>query len=139
MATTVLGCLREALDVLAALAPTLEQAILAAASQAYVILDGTLLRIDRVAMASGNDRIFYSGKHKARGVNVQVIADQAGRLIWASPALPGARHDAGAALHHGLPQAFEAAGVKAFADTAYTDSSKISRSPFRVFATTGPH
>jgi hypothetical protein len=36
-------------------------------------------------MASGRDRPYYSGKHKAHGVNVQVIADPAGRLIWASP------------------------------------------------------
>jgi hypothetical protein len=27
-----------------------------------VILDGTLLRIDRVGMAGGRDRPFYSGK-----------------------------------------------------------------------------
>jgi hypothetical protein len=40
-----------------------------------VILDGTLLRIDRVGMASGYDRAFYSGKHKAHGLNVRVIAD----------------------------------------------------------------
>ena len=59
-------------------------------------LNGTLLRIDRVAMASKGGRRYYSGKYKAHGVNVQVIADPAGRLIWASPALPGARHDAGA-------------------------------------------
>jgi hypothetical protein len=45
-----------------------------------VILDGTLLRIDRVGMAGGRDRPFYSGK-------------PAGRLIWVSPALPDARHD----------------------------------------------
>jgi DDE superfamily endonuclease len=69
-----------------------------------VILDGTLLRIDRVAMASGRDRPYYFGKHKAHGVNVQVIADPAGRLIWASPALPGARHDMGAATEQGRVQ-----------------------------------
>ena len=50
--TTVYRYLREALDVLAALAPTLEQAIEVAARKAFVILDGTLLRIDRVGMAS---------------------------------------------------------------------------------------
>jgi hypothetical protein len=61
-----------------------------AARKAFVIIDGTLLRIDRVGMASGRDRPYYSGKHKCHGVNVQVIADPAGRLIWASPALPGA-------------------------------------------------
>jgi len=50
-----------------------------------VILDGTLLSIDRVGMASGYDRRFFSGEHKRHGVNVQVIADPAGRLAWASP------------------------------------------------------
>lgn len=68
--------LREALNVLAALAPSLEQAVQAAAQKAYVILDGTLLRTDRVVMASGSDRAYYLGKYKAHGLNVQVIADQ---------------------------------------------------------------
>ena len=68
--TTAYRYLREALAVLAALAPTLAQAIQIAAAKAYVTLDGTLLRIDRVAMACKNDRAYYSGKHKAHGVNV---------------------------------------------------------------------
>jgi hypothetical protein len=51
--TTAYRYLREALQVIAALAPTLEQAMRVAATKAYVTLDGTLLRIDRVAMASG--------------------------------------------------------------------------------------
>jgi hypothetical protein len=29
--------------------------------EAFVILDGTLLRIDRVAMTAGRDRPYYSG------------------------------------------------------------------------------
>jgi len=36
--------------VLAALAPTLHQAIKVARHKAFVVLDGTLLRIDRVGM-----------------------------------------------------------------------------------------
>jgi hypothetical protein len=32
-------------------------------------------------MASGYDRGFFSGKHKRHSVNVQVIADPAGRLV----------------------------------------------------------
>ena len=52
-------------------------------------------------------------------MNVQVIADPAGRLIWASPALPGARHDMGAAREHGIVEAINTAGVQAVADTAY--------------------
>lgn len=129
--TTAYRYLREALNVLAALAPTLEQAITVAARKAYVVLDGTLLRIDRVAMASKNDRPFYSGKHKCHGVNVQVLADPVGRLIWASPALPGARHDAGAAAEHGIPDALATAGVTAFADTAYNGVGPTIRAPFR--------
>jgi hypothetical protein len=41
-------------------------------------------------MTSGHDRAFYSGKHKRHGLNVQVIADPIGRLVWISPVLPGA-------------------------------------------------
>jgi hypothetical protein len=73
--TTVFRYIREALDVLAALAPTLHHAITVSAGKAFVILDGTLLSIDRVAMSSGRDRPYYSGKHKRHGVNVQVLAD----------------------------------------------------------------
>jgi hypothetical protein len=44
-----------------------------------------------------DQRPYYFGKHKRHGVTVQVIADCKGRLIWASPALPGAVHDLTAA------------------------------------------
>ncbi|GAA3386297.1 transposase family protein [Cryptosporangium minutisporangium] len=117
--STVYRYITEGLTLLAAMAPSLEDAMAVAAGKAYVILDGSLLRIDRVAMASGNDRPYYSGKHKAHGVNVQVIADPAGRLIWVSPPLPGARHDIAAAREHGIPTALENAGIQAFGDTGY--------------------
>ena len=51
---------REAITLLAAMAPTLEQAIEVASRKAYVILDGTLLRIDRVGMTSGHDRVYVA-------------------------------------------------------------------------------
>ena len=54
--STVYRYLREALELLAAMAPTLAEAIAVAAGKAYVILDGTLLRIDRVGMTGGRDR-----------------------------------------------------------------------------------
>ena len=56
--STVYRYPREAITLLAAMAPTLEQAIEVASRKAYVILDGTLLRIDRVGMTSGHDRVF---------------------------------------------------------------------------------
>jgi hypothetical protein len=120
--TTVFRYIREAIELLAALAPTLHEAITLAARKAFVIVDGTLLRIDRVGMGSGRDRPYYSGKHKCHGMNVQVIADPAGRIVWASPALPGARHDMGAAREHGILDALTAAGVRVIADNGYRGS-----------------
>jgi hypothetical protein len=116
---TVFRYIREALDLLAAMASPLAEAVEVSRRKAFVIVDGTLLRIDRVGMTGGRDRPFYSGKHKRHGVNVQVLADPAGRLIWTSPALPGARHDMGAAREHGLIAALEAAEVRVIADSAY--------------------
>ncbi len=129
--TTAYRYLREGLKVLAALAPSLSEAIEKARTKAYVTLDGTLLRIDRVGMASGHDRPYFSGKHKCHGVNVQVIADPVGRLIWASPAVPGARHDARAATEHAIPAALEAADIQAYADTAYYGLGPAIRVPYR--------
>jgi hypothetical protein len=59
--TTVFSYIREGIDVLAAIAPTLDQSLDLARRKAFVILDGTLLSIDWVAMASGRGRAFYSG------------------------------------------------------------------------------
>jgi len=129
--TTVFRYIREGIDVLAAVAPTLDQALDVARRKAFVILDGTLISIDRIGMASGYDRAFFSGKHKRHGVNVQVIADSAGRLVWASPALPGARHDMGAAREHGIIDALNAAGVHTVADTAYQGGGPAIRVPQR--------
>ena len=44
---------------------------------AYAILDGTLIPIDRVA----DQKPYYSGKHKRRGINVPVIAGAAGSSL----------------------------------------------------------
>ncbi|NEB75902.1 IS5/IS1182 family transposase, partial [Streptomyces sp. SID14478] len=96
--STVYRYVTEAVDLLATLAPTLAQAVRAASMKAYVLLDGTLLAIDRIAA----DRPFYSGKHHKHGINVQVIAGPFGELLWASPALPGAVHDVRAAREHGI-------------------------------------
>lgn len=129
--TTVFRYIREALDVLAAMAVSLDTAIGVARRKAFVIVDGTLPRIDRVGMTGGWDRPFYSGKHKRHGLNVQVLADPAGRLIWTSPALPGARHDMGAAREHGLLAALERTGVRVIADSAYRGAGANVEVPHR--------
>ncbi|MCN9244539.1 transposase family protein [Streptomyces sp. RY43-2] len=110
--TTAYRYVTEAVELLAALAPSLADAVRAASMKAFVMLDGTLLPIDRIAA----DRPFYSGKHKKHGMNVQVIAAPFGRLLWASPALPGAVHDVRAAREHGIVDALAEAGIRCWAD-----------------------
>ena len=124
--TTAYRYIAEAVDLLAALAPTLAEAMKTASTKAFVILDGTLLPIDRIAA----DRPFYSGKHKKHGMNVQVITDPTGRLLWASPALPGAIHDIKAARTHGIIDALEEAGVECWADKGYRGAGGTVRVPY---------
>jgi hypothetical protein len=116
----------EAVEVLATLAPDLRTAARTASTKAFVILDGTLLSIGRIAA----DRPFYSGKHKKHGMNVQVITDPTRRLLWASPALPGAVHDIKAARTHGIIDALEEAGVECWADKGYRGAGGTIRLPY---------
>lgn len=60
--TTAWRYVREAVDLLAVLADTLQAAIERAARLAYAIVDGTLIPIDRLA----DDKPYYSGKHQRR-------------------------------------------------------------------------
>lgn len=117
----------EAIEVLAALAPKLEEAMAVAATKAFVILDGALLPIDRIAA----DRPYYSGKHKRHGMNVQVLTAPFGRVIWASPALPGAVHDIKAARTHGILDALNTANIRCWADKAYQGAGPAVRVPYR--------
>ena len=95
--------------------------------KAFVILDGTLLPIDRIAA----DSPYCSGKHKRHGMNIQVLADPFGRLLWAPPALPGSTHDLTAVRHHGIIDALTEAVLKCWADKAYQGAGGPVRVPFR--------
>ena len=68
----------ETVALLAARSPNLYTALRAAkqAGHAFVVIDGTLIPVDRVAA----DRPFYSGKHRKHGMNLQVIAARPGRF-----------------------------------------------------------
>ncbi|WP_405676412.1 transposase family protein [Streptomyces sp. NBC_00868] len=124
---TVYRYIREAVEVLAAQAQTLAEAMTTVRTKAYVILDSTLLPIDRIAA----DTPYYSGKHKRHGMNVQVITDPFSRLLWASAALPGSTHDLTAAREHGIIDALATAGLKCWADKAYQEAGRHVRVPFR--------
>jgi hypothetical protein len=82
---------------------------------AYVIIDGTLVPIDRVAA----DRPFFSGKHKRHGVNLQVIASPDGTILWVSGQLPGSTHDTAAARIWNILAALRQAGLIALGDKGY--------------------
>src|SRR5215469_3545493 len=115
--TTAWRYVNETVELLAARAPKLRGAVRDAvkAGYAYVILDGTLIPVDRVAA----DRPFYSGKHKRHGMNLQVIASPGGDIVWVSGALPGSVHDKKAEWIWGVLDELEAAGLVTLADKGY--------------------
>ena len=126
--TTAWRYVNETVELLAARAPKLRTAVGDAtrAGQAYVILDGTLIPIDRVAA----DRPFYSGKHKKHGMNLQVIASPDGDILWVSGALPGSVHDKKAEWIWGVLAGLEAAGLIVLADKGYQGST-YTKIPYR--------
>lgn len=52
-------------------------------------------------------------------MNVQVVTDPGGRLLWISPALPGRTHDLTAARTHRIIRICERQDVPILADLAY--------------------
>src|SRR4051795_10204835 len=75
---TAFRYLPEALDVIAAHAPALDDVLADAhaAGLPFLVLDGTLVPTDRVAArAERGHHLWYSGKHHAFGGNVQVVFD----------------------------------------------------------------
>jgi len=120
--------IQETVALLAARAPKLRQAVRDAkkAGHAYVVLDGTLIPVDRVAA----DRPFYSGKHKKHGMNLQVIASPHGDILWVSGALPGSVHDKKAEWIWGVLAELEAAGLVTLADKGYLGSN-YAKIPYR--------
>jgi hypothetical protein len=93
----------------------------------YVLLDGTLAECDRV----GDSRADFSQKHRRHGVNMQVVADPAGNLLWISPALPGRTHDLTAARTHHIIRICERQGVPVLADRAYIGAGSWVTTPIR--------
>ncbi|SEE69726.1 Helix-turn-helix of DDE superfamily endonuclease [Streptomyces sp. 2231.1] len=81
----------------------------------FILLDGPLAECDRV----GDGRADYSHKHRRHGVNVQVVTDPGGRLLWLSPALPGRSQDLTAAPTHRIIRIYERQGVPILANLAY--------------------
>lgn len=90
----------------------------------FVLLDGTLAECDRV----GDSRADYSAKHRRHGVNVQVVTDPAGEVLWISPALPGRTHDLTAARTHRIIRICERQGAPILAEPSPPKPSSLWRS-----------
>ncbi|MFS4107230.1 transposase family protein [Streptomyces sp. PD-S100-1] len=95
--------------------------------QDYVLPDRTLSECDRL----GDGRTDYSHKHRRHGVNVQVVTDPQGRLLWISPALSGRAHDLTPARAHRIIRICERQGVLIVADRAYIGASSWGTSAIR--------
>ena len=91
----------EGIAVLAARQPSLHGALLAAkaAGHSHVIVDGTLIHTDRISTPGptrGVD-LWWSGKHRHHGGNIQVVSAPDGWPLWTSDVRPGREHDMSAA------------------------------------------
>ncbi|GAA4236963.1 hypothetical protein FHR32_006146 [Streptosporangium album] len=119
----------ETVALLSARSPKLGQALRKAKRDGlhYLVLDGTLIRIDRIKA----DRPYFSGKHRVHGMNVQVIASPDGAVLWTSGALPGKMHDLSAARIWGILRALEKAGIIILADKAYQGAEGPLITPYK--------
>jgi hypothetical protein len=126
--TTAWRYVEETVALLAARAPKLRTAIrdAAKAGHAYVVLDGTLIPVDRVAA----DRPFCSGKHRKHGMNLQVIASPGGDILRVSGALPGSVHDKKAEWIRGVLAELQAAGLVTLAGKGYQGAAH-AKIPYR--------
>lgn len=129
--------LHEALEVVARRTPDLNETLedLHRRGEPHACLDGTPVRTDRVAARNpqAGHHLWYSGKHKAFGANVQVLTDRTGFPVWLAPAEPGSTHDVAASRTHVLPALHKAAsrGMPTPADKGYIGSGIGIRTPFR--------
>jgi DDE superfamily endonuclease len=102
--STAYTYLHEGIDVLAARAPNLKSAPLAAKAAGYshVNIDGTLIETDRCAAPGPTPGVdlWWSGKHHNHGGNVQVVTVPDGWPIWTSDVRPGREHDTTAVRTH---------------------------------------
>ncbi|WKK24388.1 transposase family protein [Streptomyces olivoreticuli] len=119
---------RSVVTLLARRAPGLTAALRQVKAQAhYVLVDGTLAECDRV----GEARADYSGKHRRHGVNLQVITDPAGQILWISRVLPGRTHDITAARRHRIIATCRRLGIPVLADLGYLGAGGTFAVPHR--------
>lgn len=137
--STAYTSLHEGIDVLAALAPDVHQALLVAkaAGVTHLNLDGTLIHTDRVAARGPNGAdLWWSGKHKHHGGNIQVLSGPDGFPAWVSDVRPGRGHDTTCAknatdLLDTLALYESEYGIVTLTDLGYQNLSSAIRHPIK--------
>jgi DDE superfamily endonuclease len=137
--STAYDYLNEGITALAARAPSLRSALLAAKAAGYshVNIDGTLIETDRChapGPTPGVD-LWWSGKHHNHGGNVQVVTVPDGWPIWTSDVRPGREHDTTAARTHTeiLPVLNEAGDdLRTLGDLGYEGESQTITVAFKT-------
>jgi DDE superfamily endonuclease len=132
----------EGVQVLAAQAPDLHEALVEVAEQgwSHVVLDGKLIRTDRCAETTESvkgDTInaWYSGKHRAPGGNVQAVIRPDGQPIFVSDVAPGHLHDLTVARDAGVIGALNWAAAEldlpTLADSGYDGAGQGIKTPVK--------
>lgn len=134
--TTAYRYLHEGIDVLAARAPALRNVLQAAKENdlSHMNLDGIVIATDRVKTPGPNNTdLWWSGKHKHHGGNVQVLSAPDGWPLWTSDVRPGREHDMTCARTHGIIDAL--AQLKdtlvCLADLGYEGAADVLRIPIK--------
>ena len=134
--STAYRYLHEGIDVLASCAPGLRQALTGAQETGltHVNLDGIVIATDRLAAPGPNGAdLWWSGKHKHHGGNIQVISAPNGWPLWVSEVRPGREHDMTCARAHGIIDALAEIrdGLPALADLGYEGAAHVLRLPVK--------
>lgn len=136
--STAYTYLHEGIDVLAARAPDLAGALAAAKDSGctHLNLDGTVIRTDRIHTPGPNGSdLWWSGKHKHHGGNIQVLSRPNGWPLWTSGVRPGREHDTTCAkaadgLLENLAKA-DAVGMPTLTDLGYEGLTTAIRHPIK--------
>jgi hypothetical protein len=129
----------EGIAVLAVRKPSLYNALLAAkaAGHTHVIVDGTLIATDRIAVPGPTPGVdlWWSGKHKHHSGNAQVVPAPDGWPLWTSEVRPGREHDLTAAKADphllALVALWVSDGQMSLADLAYEGEPETFKVPFK--------
>jgi hypothetical protein len=132
----------EGIQVLAAQAPDLHEALQEVAEQgwSHVVVDGKLIRTDRCAETTESVKgetinAWYSGKHRAPGGNVQAVIRPDGMSIAVSEVAPGHLHDLTVARDTGviatLNWAASQLDLPTLADSGYDGAGQGIKTPIK--------